>query len=99
MSDRAQIHPPSRDPRQRGRGRVREALYVLCVHTVHQLGMSPYPIAMLQGVMLTNVYVQVKTASLRWHSPMLDDISAVSLSSQSGSHKDLMWQLSLSLIR
>lgn len=56
----------------------KDYIYFACIAFINSVRLSPSLLLTLSTVDALPL-IQIKTASLRWHSPMLNDISAVSL--------------------
>ena len=75
---RAQVHPSQGNTRPRDSGRIfKDYIYFACIAFIKSARLSPSSLSAVKIDALS--FIQIKTASLRWHSPMLKDISAVSL--------------------
>ena len=56
----------------------KDYMYLQCIQFINSVSLNHT--ACLSEILMIQRLPQIKTASLRWHSPMLDDISAVSQS-------------------
>ena len=70
------MHSSQGDTRPRDSGRIFKRLHLLRLyHFIDSVRLSSLSLSAVDAISL----IQIITASLRWHSPMLDRISAVSL--------------------